>query len=183
MRGKLFVVWGLFAFIFAAAQTPTVASAQEAGPTWATVTVDKLNVRAKGAKEAPLLGQLSKGDIVPVKKVRKGWAQLGWSKKSYVFQEGLDMPAGKPNKKAKYEDMREAFIDRARAEDKTIQWLEVPRASGIIVRFHWREYKSKADLIQRAEALAHMYSVMTTGETGIEIEIVSGNDTWAKAFY
>jgi len=183
MRATSFVIWGLFAFIFATVQAPPAAMAQGAGPTWATVKVDILNVRAKGKPDAPVLRQLHKGDIIPVKKVRNGWAQLGWSKKSYVFQEGIDMPAGKPNKRAKYEDMREAFIDRARAEDKTIQWLEVPRASGIVVRYHWREYRNKADLLKRAEALAAMYSVMTTGETGLEVEIVNGNSTWAKVFY
>ncbi len=185
MRGKSLAIWGLFAFIFAtgAVQVPSAAWAAEKKPTLATVKVDKLNVRAKGNKDAPIIGHLNKGEVVPVKKVRDGWVQLAWKKKSYVFQDGLDMPPGKPNKKPKYEDLREHFIDTARAQDKTIQWLEVPRASGIVVRYHWREYRDKAALIKRAEALARMYSVMTTGETGIEVEIVSGNDTWAKAFY
>jgi len=183
MRGKSFAIWGLFAFIFATGQAPPAAMAQEATPTWATVKVEKLNVRAKGNPDAPVLTQLNKGDIIPVKKVRNGWVQLAWANKSYVFQEGIDMPAGKPNKRPKYEDMREAFIDRARAEDKTIQWLEVPRASGITVRYHWREYRDKDALLKRAKALAAMYSIMTIGETGIEVEIVNGNDTWAKIFY
>ncbi len=186
MRGKLLTIWGLFAFIFAmsAVQAPSVAQAAgDKPPTLGVVKVDKLNVRAKGAKDAPVIIQLNKGDVVPVKKIKEGWVQLAWVQKAYVFQDGIDVPAGRPNKRPKYEDLRENFIDTARAQDKTIQWLEVPRASGLLVRYHWREYKDKAALIKRAKKLARMYSVMTTGETGIEVEIVSGNSSWAKAFY
>lgn len=183
MRGKLLALLGLFVLAFAPIQAPSVAHAQDALPTYAEVKVDKLNVRDKGAQDAEQIGQLNKGDLVPISKIKEGWVQLAWNAKSYVFADGLNIPEGKPNSKAKYEDMREAFIAHARDLDKTIQWLEVPRASGITVRFHWREYRDRDALVKRAQDLARMYSVMTTGETGIEVVIVNGNEPWAKAFY
>ncbi|MDH5526549.1 MAG: SH3 domain-containing protein [Nitrospirota bacterium] len=153
-------------------------------PTYAEVVVDKLNVRDKGSTDATVLIQLNKGDRVPVKAVKEGWAQLAWSsQKAYVSLQGLRIPEGKPNKKPRYEDMREAFIAHARSLDSTIQWLEVPRQTGIQVRFHWREYKDKQALVARCEELARLYSVMTTGDKGVEVEIVNGNTPWAKAFY
>jgi hypothetical protein len=175
-------MWGLFVLTFALIQAPSVVHAQEL-PTYAEVKADKLNVRDKGSQDAAQVGQLNKGELVPVTKMNDGWVELGWNGKAYVVAEGINMPAGKLNKKPKYEDMREAFIARAREIDKTIQWLEVPRASGITVRYHWREYRDRDALIKRAMELARLYSVMTTGETGIEVQIVSGNEPWAKAFY
>ena len=163
---------------------PNVAQAVgDKAPTYATVKVEKLNVRASASKDSAVLGQLQRGDMVPVKKVKEGWVRLAWPTKSYVFQEGVELPAGSINRKPKYEDMREEFINRMRADDPTIQWLEVPRATGITVRYHWREYRDKDALVKRAKEMARIYSTMTHGENGIEVVIVSGNDTWAKAFY
>lgn len=184
MRGKLLAMWGLFVLALAPIQAPSAVHAQDEGlPTYAEVKTDKLNVRDKGAQDAAQVGQLNKGDLVPVTKVKDGWVQLGWNGKAYVSGEGVNVPEGAPNGKPRYEDMREAFIAHARELDKTIQWLEVPRASGITVRYHWREYRDKDALIKRAVELARLYSVMTTGETGIEVEIINGNEPWAKAFY
>ncbi|MFQ5508879.1 MAG: hypothetical protein ACE5FN_06035 [Leptospirillia bacterium] len=152
-------------------------------PTYAEVKVSKLNVRAAASKDAELITQLDKGDLIPLKKAKDGWVRLAWEKKAFVFEDGIIIPEGQINKKPRYEDMREIFIDLARKQDPTIQWLEVPRASGIEVRYHWREYRDRAALIARAEKMARMYSVMTTGEQGIWVDIVSGNDSWARAFY
>jgi len=184
MLGNVLKVWGVMALVAFVAQPVDSAHAQGAKPaTYATVKVEALNVRAAANKEAEKVGQLKKGDLVPAAKSKDGWVKLAWSKKAYVFQEGIDLPEGKLQKKPKYDDAREQFIDYARAQDKTIQWLEVPRATGIMVRYHWREYRDRAALIKRAEELARVYSNMTHGETGIEVEIVSGNETWGKAFY
>jgi uncharacterized protein YgiM (DUF1202 family) len=189
MLVKQFKLWGLFA-VLALALWPAEAPAQQFvtenpdPPTYAEVVVDKLNVRAKGSTDAAVLIQLNKGDRVPVKSVKEGWAQLAWTaQKSYVSLQGLRIPEGKPTKRPRYEDMREAFIAHARMLDPTIQWLEVPRQTGVQVRFHWREYKDKQALVARCEELARLYSVMTTGDKGIEVEIVNGNSAWGKAFY
>jgi len=189
MYAKTVMTWSFAALVAFVVQWPGAARAQEfvtvePDPvTYAEVQVDKLNVRSAADKDAAVVTQLNKGDLVPVKKVADGWAQLAWEGKAYAFDGGLSIPAGKVNKRPKYEQMREAFIAHARALDPTIVWLEVPRASGITVRFHWREYKDKAALVDRCKELARLYSVMSTGETGIAVDIVSGNELWARAFY
>ena len=189
MYAKTLMTLGFAALVAVVAQWPGAARAQEfftqePDPvTYATVQVDGLNVRSAPDKDAPVVTQLKKGDLIPVVKVDNGWAELGWDGKAYVFDGGVSIPAGKVNKKPKYEQMREAFIAHARELDPTIVWLEVPRASGITVRFHWREYKDKAALVDRCKELARLYSVMSTGETGIAVDIVSGNELWARAFY
>jgi hypothetical protein len=184
------VTTGCFvALVALVAQWPGAAGAQqfvteEPDPvTYAEVTVDKLNVRAKPDQESEQVGQLNKGDLVPIKKVKDGWAQLAWSGKAYVAENLVSIPPGKVNRRPKYEQMREAFIAHARELDPTIVWLEVPRASGLTVRYHWREYRDKAELVKRCQELARLYSVMTTGETGIAVDIISGNELWARAFY
>jgi hypothetical protein len=189
MYARTVMTWGFAALVAFVMQWPQAASGQEfftqePDPvTYAEVTVDKLNVRATPDKDGEQIVQLNKGDLVPVKKVKDGWVQLAWNKKAYVFDGGVNIPPGKVNRKPKYEQMREAFIKHARELDPTIVWLEVPRASGITVRFHWREYRDKAALVDRCKELARLYSVMSTGETGIAVDIVSGNELWARAFY
>ncbi|MDH4229703.1 MAG: hypothetical protein OEW11_08175 [Nitrospirota bacterium] len=168
---------------------PLVATAQQfvtengPPPTYATVTGDNTVVFATAASNGEVLTKLRKGDMVPVKKVADGWATLAWSAKAYVAVGSLRLPEGSITTKPSYEDMREAFIKAARAADSTLLHVEVPRQTGILVRFHWKEYRDREALIQRAEALARTYSLMTTGESGIEVNIVNGNDSWAKAFY
>jgi Bacterial SH3 domain len=152
-------------------------------PTYAEVTVDKLNVRTDATKDADVVTQLNKGDWVPVKADKDGWAQLAWNNKAYVSDTGINLPGGKINGKVFYEQLRLAFISHARDLDPTIEWVEVPRATGITVRYHWREYQDKAALIKRCEELARLYSVMTVGETGVTVDILNGNDLWARAFF
>jgi hypothetical protein len=152
-------------------------------PTYAEVTVDTLNVRSGPGKDAEVIAQVRKGDLLPVKSVKDGWAKLAWNPKAYVSDTGVKIPEGKVNRKVFYEQLRLAFIAHARELDPTIQWLEVPRATGITVRYHWREYADKAALIKRCEELARLYSVMTVGEKGVTVDIVNGNDLWARAFY
>jgi uncharacterized protein YgiM (DUF1202 family) len=189
MHAKAVTTWGLAALIAGLVQWPGVARAQEfftqePDPvTYAEVTVDTLNVRAAPDKEAENLAQLKKGDLVPVKSVKDGWVRLAWSNKAYVFEGGVRVPDGKVNRRPKYEQMREDFIRKARELDPTIVWLEAPRASGLTVRFHWREYRDKDALVKRCQELARLYSVMTTGESGIAVDILNGNDLWARAFY
>lgn len=189
MYTKTVTTLGFAALVAFVMQWPSAASGQEfftqePDPvTYAEVLVDKLNVRATPDKDGEQVAQLNRGDLVPVKKVADGWVQLAWNNKAYVFDGGVRVPPGKVNRKPKYEQMREAFIAHARELDPTIVWLEVPRASGITVRFHWREYRDKAALVDRCKELARLYSVMSTGETGIAVDIVSGNQLWARAFY
>lgn len=188
MYRKSVFLWGLVALAIVLVRWPEAGIGQFVTvepdpPTFAEVTVDTLNVRAKPGQDAEIVGQARRGDLLPVKKVKDGWAQLAWNGKAYVFDGGVNIPEGKPNRKVFYEQLRSAFINHARQLDPTIQWLEVPRASGITVRFHWREYADKEALVKRCEELARMYSVMTTGETGIAVDIVSGNELWARAFY
>jgi hypothetical protein len=189
MLGKIGKAFGMLSLLALVAVLPRETSAQQfvtvlpPPPSYAEVTVGTLNVRGEPIKDGTLVSQLQKGDLIPVKKTKEGWAQLAWNGKAYVFEQGIQMPEGDINKKPRYEDMREAFINRMRGMDKTIQWLEVPRESGITVRFHWREYKDKAALIKRCEELARIYSTMSTGEKGITVDIVNGNELWARAFY
>jgi len=152
-------------------------------PTYAEVTVDKLNVRAGPNQDAEVVTQLLKGDLVPIKSVKDGWATLAWNGKAYASDSGLRIPQGEINRKVFYEQLRTAFINHARELDPTIQWLEVPRATGITVRYHWREYADKDALIKRCQELARLYSVMTVGEKGVTVDIINGNDLWARAFY
>jgi hypothetical protein len=152
-------------------------------PTYAEVTVDKLNVRMGSDKESDVVTQLNKGDWVPVKGVKDGWAELAWNQKAFVSDTGVKIPEGAINGKVFYEQLRLAFINHARELDPTIEWLEVPRATGITVRYHWREYADKPALIKRCEELARLYSVMTVGEKGVTVDILNGNDLWARAFY
>lgn len=152
-------------------------------PTYAEVVVDTLNVRGAASKDGPMLAQLKKGDLVPVKKVKDGWVQLAWSGKAFVFENGVSIPEGTINKKPMYERMRDAFLTRIKELDPTIQWVEVPRQTGISVRYHWREYRDRAALIARTEELARIYSTMSTGEKGITVDIISGAEVWGKAFY
>lgn len=182
------MLWGFVVLAAVLAQWPSKGHGQFVTvepdpPTYAEVTVDKLNVRTKADKDADVVTQLNKGDWVPVKAVRDGWAELAWNNKAYVADSGLKIPAGPVNEKVFYEQLRIAFINHAREIDPTIQWLEVPRATGITVRYHWREYADKAALIKRCEELARLYSVMTVGEKGVAVDILNGNDTWARAFY
>jgi len=196
MHAKTVTNWGLAALVAVAAvvgigtQWPGEARGQEfftqlPDPvTYAEVIVDKANVRESADKDAPVVTTLNKGDLVPVVAVKDGWAHLGWNdKKAYMFEGTIQVPDGKINRKPKYEQMREAFIKHARELDPTIVWLEVPRASGLTVRFHWREYRDKPGLVERCKELARLYSVMSTGETGIAVDILSGNELWARAFY
>jgi len=189
MLGKALSTGFLVALTALVVQWPGAAMGQqfvtvEPDPvTFAEVTVDKLNVRAAADKDAEVVTQLNKGDLVPVKKLKDGWAQLAWSGKSYVFEGGVRLPEGEINRRPKYEQMREDFIAHARELDPTIVWLEVPRASGLTVRYHWREYRDKDALVQRCQELARLYSVMTTGEKGMAVDIINGNDLWARAFY
>ncbi len=152
-------------------------------PTYAEVVVETLNVRGAAGKDGALIIKLRKGDLVPIKKVKDGWVRLAWSGKAYVFEQGVKIPEGTINKRPMYERMRDAFLARIREMDSTIQWVEIPRESGISVRYHWREYKDRAALIARTEELARIYSTMSTGEKGITVDIISGADVWGKAFY
>lgn len=189
MFGKRWMIWGFVAVVAVLGQWPQGAPAQQfvtenpPPPTYAEVVVDVLNVRATPADDGDKLGQLKKGDLVPVKKVKDGWVQLAWTYKAYVFEKGVRIPEGDINKKPRYDDMREAFIDYIEAQDSTIVDVQIPRQSGITVRYHWKEYRDKAALIKRTEELARIYSNMTTGEKGITVDIISGNESWARAFY
>jgi len=188
MLRKTALLWGFVVVGAVLVQWPSAGHGQFVTeepdpPTFAEVTVDKLNVRAAPGQDAEVVTQVNKGDLVPVKSVKDGWAKLAWNGKAYVSDSGVKIPEGKVNQKVFYEQLRLAFISHARELDPTIQWLEVPRATGITVRYHWREYQDKAALIKRSEELARLYSVMTVGEKGIAVDILNGNDLWARAFY
>ena len=189
MYRKSVLLWGLVALVAVSVQWPARGIGQEFftqepdPPTMAEVLVDNLNVRATPDKEGAVVTQLRKGDLVPVKAVKDGWVQLAWNDKAYVYDGGVRVPPGKVNRKVFYEQLRTEFINHARQLDPTIQWLEVPRATGITVRYHWREYRDKDALIKRSEELARLYSVMTVGEKGVAVDILNGNELWARAFY
>lgn len=189
-----------FAGLFVLLLLPVGAFAQQPQPyehvtkepdpvTYAEVMVNTLNVRGGAAKDAPIIAKLMKGELVPVKKIREdkktgeSWVQLAWTAKAFVFPGGVKIPEGKINKKPRYEQMRDAFLARARAMDTAIQHLSVPRAAALMVRYRAREFRDRDALRKRAEELARMYSVMSHGEKGIEVAIVHGNQTVMKAFY